>query len=139
MRLRSAYFLGLLLFTGLSINIPPARGAEEGRPTETRSSDDPKAGLAGRFISFFRDHISAVDGDRCPSYPSCSSYSAEAFRKHGFVMGWLMTVDRLIHEGKEERSVSPLIRRDGSWRIYDPVENNDFWWHHPSKRGHEKE
>jgi uncharacterized protein len=52
----------------------------------------------------------------------------EAFKKHGFFLGWLMTVDRLIHEGSEELSVSPLVYMGGRRRIFDPVENNDFWW-----------
>jgi len=85
------------------------------------------------LISFYRDHISAVDGDRCPSIPSCSSYSVQAFRKHGFIMGWFMTVDRLIHEGKEEEKISPVVYSNGKWMIYDPIENNDFWWY----RAHE--
>ena len=44
-----------------------------------------------------------------------------------------MTVDRLIHEGSEERKVSPVVMVDGIKKIYDPVENNDFWWHKKSK------
>jgi hypothetical protein len=50
-----------------------------------------------------------------------------AFKKHGFFIGWLMTVDRLIHEIDEE-SVSPLVNYKGRAKIFDPVENNDFWW-----------
>lgn len=42
-------------------------------------------------------------------------------------MGWLMTVDRLIHEG-DEASLSPLVYENGQVKIFDPVENNDFWW-----------
>jgi len=80
------------------------------------------------LASFFSKHISAVDGDRCPSAPTCSSYSVQAFKKHGLVMGWLMTVDRLIHEGNEW-SVSPVEKRGGKGKIIDPVENNDFWWY----------
>jgi hypothetical protein len=83
------------------------------------------------LVSVFRDYVSAVDGDRCPSAPSCSSFSVQAFNKHGFIMGWLMTVDRLIHEGKEETDVSPHIYVNGRLKIYDPVENNDFWWPKP--------
>ena len=79
------------------------------------------------LVSIFRDHISAVDGDRCPSLPSCSSYIVMAFEKHGFFMGWLMTVDRLIHEA-DEGSISPLVYHNGRIKILDPVENNDFWW-----------
>jgi putative component of membrane protein insertase Oxa1/YidC/SpoIIIJ protein YidD len=82
----------------------------------------------GVFLaSFFSKHISAVDGDRCPSAPTCSSYSVQAFRKHGLVMGWLMTVDRLIHEG-DEWHFSPVEERGGKGKIIDPVENNDYWW-----------
>ncbi|MFH1481836.1 MAG: membrane protein insertion efficiency factor YidD [Pseudomonadota bacterium] len=80
-------------------------------------------------VSFYRNYISPVDGDRCPSYPSCSSYSMMAIRKHGFFVGWVMTVDRLVHEGKGETRVSPMIFSNGRWKIYDPVENNDFWWY----------
>lgn len=79
------------------------------------------------LVSFFRDHISAVDGERCPSLPSCSSYSVMAFKKHGFFIGWLMTVDRLIHEA-DEGSLSPLVHYNGRVKILDPLENNDFWW-----------
>ena len=80
------------------------------------------------LISFYSKYISAVDGNRCPSVPSCGAYSAQAFKKHGFFIGWMMTVDRLIHEGKEETKVSPIVFSEGRWKIYDPVENNDFWW-----------
>jgi len=80
------------------------------------------------FASKVWRHVSAVDGQRCPSEPTCSSYSAQAFRKHGFFIGWVMTVDRLIHEADEGRH-SPLLWRDGGPKILDPVENNDFWWY----------
>ena len=43
-------------------------------------------------------------------------------------MGWLMTVDRLIHESDEDK-VSPVVVRDGKGKIIDPLENNDFWWY----------
>ena len=81
------------------------------------------------LVSFFRKHISPVDGSNCPSFPTDSSYSIKAIKKHGFFIGWMMTVDRLIHEGREETTVSPLVHTGGEWKIYDPVENNDFWWY----------
>lgn len=80
------------------------------------------------LVSIFSEHISAVDGDRCPSEPTCSSFSVQAFKKHGLVMGWLMTVDRLIHEG-DEWTVSPVKNRSGKGKIIDPIDNNDFWWY----------
>jgi len=85
------------------------------------------------FVYFFKEFISPVDGDRCPSAPTCSAYSIAAFKKHGFFVGWIMTVDRLIHEGEEELKVSPIVKYPDRPRIFDPVENNDFWWYEPSR------
>ncbi|MDZ7699941.1 MAG: membrane protein insertion efficiency factor YidD [Deltaproteobacteria bacterium] len=136
MRLGSAILSGLfslvfyMLFTLSSAfcgEVPP-RKAEE-NPVEPLSGRTPSSGNPGTWLaSFFRNHISAVDGDRCPSSPSCSSYSLQAFQKHGFFVGWVMTVDRLIHEG-DEPNVSPMVRQNGKYYVFDPVENNDFWWH----------
>jgi len=52
-------------------------------------------------------------------------------------MGWMMTVDRLFHEGSEEKKVSPLVYDHGRLKIYDPVEDNDFWWFRPPGEEHE--
>ena len=101
-----------------------AENARKGTVTRDESETNVGASLA----SFFKKHISAVDGDRCPSDPTCSSYSVQAFKKHGLVMGWLMTVDRLIHEA-DEWNFSPVKNRGGKGKIIDPVENNDYWWY----------
>ncbi len=98
-----------------------------GRPQGMEEAIESDVNVGAWFAAVFRDHISRVDGDRCSSIPSCSSYSAMAFRKHGFFMGWLMTVDRLIHEG-DEGAVSPEVYHKGGLKVLDPVENNDFWW-----------
>jgi uncharacterized protein len=74
----------------------------------------------------FRNYISAVDGDRCPSIPTCSAYSTEVFKRYGFIKGWIMTVDRLIHEANEG-DYSPLVYREGKIRILDTPESNDIW------------
>ena len=78
-------------------------------------------------LRLFQKYISPVDGDRCPCYPTCSQYSVEAIRKHGVGIGLVMTFDRLIHESDEVRQ-APLVKVYGSYRYYDPVEDNDFWW-----------
>jgi hypothetical protein len=100
---------------------------------ETRASD-PETGSGANpgvwLASFFRDHISAVDGSRCPSLPTCSSFSIEAFKKHGFFIGWTMMANRLVHE-IDEWTVSPIRMVNGEPKIIDPVENNDFWWFRP--------
>ena len=121
--------------------ISPSGRASEDEPGSDTANNQEKSGfnLGAAFLSIFRDHISAVDGDRCPSVPTCSSYGVQAFEKHGFFIGWMMTVDRLMHEGKEEQTVSPLIFSDGKWKIYDPVKNNDFWWYPPKKKPRDPE
>jgi hypothetical protein len=129
---------GLFLLAAFFWNGPAARGGAGAAAENRQGTAKERPGFAERILSVYRDHISAVDGDRCPSYPTCSSYSVQAFKKHGFVMGWLMTVDRLIHEGSEEAAISPRILSDGELRIYDPVENNDFWWHRPEQKDHEQ-
>jgi hypothetical protein len=51
----------------------------------------------------------------------------EAIRKHGAIAGLVMGFGRLIHEADEIHR-APRIRVNDSYRYYDPVENNDFWW-----------
>lgn len=80
------------------------------------------------FIRFYQEHISVVDGNRCPMYPSCSSYASRAFKKHGPVLGWIMACDRLVRCGRDESNVSRKVLLDKNELIYDPVSANDFWW-----------
>ncbi len=79
------------------------------------------------FIRFYQEHISVVDGNRCPMYPSCSAYAAGALKKHGPVLGWIMACDRLVRCGRDESQVS-MVQLGKHQLIYDPVSANDFWW-----------
>ncbi len=78
-------------------------------------------------LRFYQKFVSPIDGDKCGMYPTCSGYSARAIRKHGAVLGVMLTVDRMFHEGTEQHR-APLIEKYGVVRYYDPVENNDFWF-----------
>ena len=80
-----------------------------------------------KSIQFFIRYISKVDGDRCPMYPTCSSYGIEAIKKHGVLIGVVMTADRLIHENNE-MDYAPVIRVGDRYRYYDPLGDNDYWW-----------
>ncbi len=102
---------------------PPARPESETPPSPLSPGQKAAQGV----LRFFQEYISPVDGDRCPCYPTCSQYSVEAIRRHGVWIGVVMTFDRLIHEPSEIRQ-APLVKVYGSYRYYDPVENNDFWW-----------
>jgi putative membrane protein insertion efficiency factor len=109
----------------------PASYREETAVQETDAS------VCGSFliqaIRFYQQYISPVIGDRCQMYPSCSSYAVEAIKKHGCLIGSVMTSDRLIHEANETDR-APVIEKEGDYGYYDPVSGNDFWWHKGSDR-----
>ncbi len=125
------FFLFYILTAGYTVGVCEVNagplsnrrpGAEDKGPSKSKAN--PGTWLA----SIYGKTLSRVDGDRCPSLPSCYAYSGMAFRKHGFFIGWVMTVDRLIHEA-DEPSVSPVVYHDGKLKVLDPVENNDWWWY----------
>lgn len=88
----------------------------------------PAACFLKKSIRFFITYISPIDGDRCPMYPTCSSYGMQAVERHGFIVGSIMTADRLIHES-DEMTCAPMVEVVGSVRHLDTLDNNDFWWY----------
>ena len=100
--------------------------------TTPKPGDDSVPGPAGAFFLFYDkglNHLSAVRKGTCPMHPSCSTYSRQAFQKHGFVVGWWMTYDRLLRCGRDELKLSPRTLVHGQWKVYDPVSYNDWWWY----------
>ena len=136
--------LMLLMLVAVLTKAPPVVAAEDpmngpwDRPVHRSSAhkhnDHDNASITSGFFSslltFFSEVISPVDGDRCPSYPTCAAYSKEAYQKHGAFVGTLMTVDRLFHEADEYR-FSPTVKVYGVYRIYDPVSANEVWKREP--------
>lgn len=66
-------------------------------------------------IKLYKYVISPVLGDNCRFYPSCSSYSMEAFRLHGVKIGFYLTLKRLLkchpfHEG----GIDPVPEKFGN-------------------------
>lgn len=83
-------------------------------------------------LSFYASVLSRVDGDRCPSHPSCSLYAWQAVTYHGPLMGLWMTVDRLIHERTEIQRGRFIyyqegVGQGGMGRVVDTLDDNDFW------------
>lgn len=68
-------------------------------------------------------------------YPSCSAYAQQVFKKHGPLLGWMMSCDRLVRCGRDEASISRKVRAEGQILIYDPVAANDFWWFQKKQTG----
>jgi uncharacterized protein len=48
------------------------------------------------LIKVYQKLISPLLPDSCRFYPSCSNYSVEAFRVHGFFAGFYLTVKRIL-------------------------------------------
>lgn len=93
------------------------------------SNDQRDAGEALLFpVRMFQQHVSGADGDRCPMAPSCSSYCIHAFKRHGPLIGFVMTCDRLLRCGRDEVRYTPSMVKGDAVYSYDPVDNNDFWW-----------
>lgn len=84
--------------------------------------------IAAAPVLFYQHFLSRHWGQRCGYFPSCSNYALLAIRKHGAVIGTVLTFDRLQHEADEVRT-SPPILTGGQMKIYDPLENNDYWWY----------
>ena len=61
------------------------------------------------IIRFYQWVISPALGPKCRFTPTCSQYTAEALKKHGFVKGFLMSVKRISK------------CRPGGGHGYDPV------------------
>jgi putative component of membrane protein insertase Oxa1/YidC/SpoIIIJ protein YidD len=96
-----------------------------------QAETDSTAGPLASIVHFYRgplNHLSAVRSGTCPMYPSSSEYSLQSIKKHGMLMGWIMSMDRLMRSGRDETRLSPEILVNGKWLTYDPVKKNDFWW-----------
>jgi len=48
------------------------------------------------FLVFYKRIISPQDNASCPFHPSCSAFSSQAFNEEGFLIGYLLTFDRLL-------------------------------------------
>jgi putative component of membrane protein insertase Oxa1/YidC/SpoIIIJ protein YidD len=126
----------LIVILGISlllISMPLAYGDDNSIEHEDHQleNDHLETGPMAYTLQFFRKTISRADGHRCMMYPSCSHYSAQAFEKHGFIKGWIMTSDRLLRCGRDEKNISENIIIDEKTYVFDPLQRNDFWWSHP--------
>lgn len=54
------------------------------------------AGVAIFLITIYRKIISPFTHDSCIYYPSCSTYSLEAFKKYGLIKGLLKSSWRIL-------------------------------------------
>lgn len=72
------------------------------------------------WLDFYQTWISSFDGNRCVLHPTCSRYASECFSHHGWLMGFVLTSERLMHEA-EKPEPWRLMRLGDHWRYHDPV------------------
>ena len=51
---------------------------------------------------------------------------SEAVGRYGFIKGWVMSMDRLMRCGRDEVRLAPKIWVNEEWKVFDPVETNDW-------------
>lgn len=85
----------------------------------------PARPVAVGYLKFFQEYISPTDGPRCALYPTCSEYSLHAIRRHGLLLGAVMTFDRLLHEPDEKRMKKAEFIK-GAYRVRDAVAENEL-------------
>jgi hypothetical protein len=71
------------------------------------------------MIKLYKRYLSPINSSRCPMYPSCSSFTAQALRYHG-EKGLIMAFDRLLRCGRDLEDYTLLFKR-GRVLYYDPV------------------
>lgn len=49
------------------------------------------------LIRWYQKNISAVSIERCPFFPSCSNFAAEAIKQYGFLIGLCLFIDRNLY------------------------------------------
>ncbi len=99
--------------------------------TEHHSASEEGQGTEGVILQAARivlQAISRVDGDRCPMVPTCSAYALQAFQKHGFCVGYIMTCDRLMRCGGNDTAWVPIVDTVQGSGYLDRIADNDFWW-----------
>ena len=120
----------ILFFSLITINLLACQSVNTVKPEV-----DERYNPFSAMVQFYRgplNHLSAVRIGQCPMYPSDSDYSLQSLEKHGMIMGWMMTLDRLMRCGRDETKLAPRVLVGGKWKSYDPVEKNDFWWYTPA-------
>lgn len=99
---------------------------------ETTSHSRPGAVVCCSLVRFYQRIISPIGASSCRMYPSCSAFAYEAFEKHGFLLGVMLTSDRLMRDTFLSSTDYPLVQKDGEWLLYDPLVENT--WRHQGRR-----
>ena len=122
--------LAVLFLAGNCSSLP----ARPGSPRDARpvvEPDDDSIWTAP-FLFLIRKHrqeTTAMDGPRCPLYPTCSAYADKAISEYGLT-GLIVFLDRLFYRefGDLSDRYLPVPRRlSRDLRYFDPVSDSLPW------------
>ena len=75
----------------------------------------------------YSNFLTKMDGPRCQHLPTCSRFASQAVARHG-VWGIPMGLERLIQDDWSSSSRRlPEVEHNGTMRLFDPLENYEFW------------
>jgi|WetSurMetagenome_2_1015567.scaffolds.fasta_scaffold183004_2 uncharacterized protein len=103
----------------------------EHKAPETRKNGKKSATFYSAALKGYQSNVSPKQGPKCPAYPSCSSYTLSAMNNYGFLMGFIMGLDRIYFrenfEMKYLKHYNPVILPGNLAKVYDPVEANNIF------------
>lgn len=104
-----------------------ASADHSGGSTRVASRED---GLLDFVFTGYSRYLTRIDGPRCEHRPTCSYYAILAMKRHGYVVGSLLTIDRLLRGRRSSvlRELDLYKIEDGVRYVHDPVSNNDFFF-----------
>lgn len=115
-----------------SDDAPTVASARHGGATSASATapSGPNDGFVDFVYQGYARYLTKVDGPRCEHRPTCSHYALLAVKRHGYVVGSMLTIDRLLRGSRSSalRSLDIYKVEDGVRYYYDPVENNDFFF-----------
>jgi putative component of membrane protein insertase Oxa1/YidC/SpoIIIJ protein YidD len=83
--------------------------------------------IARLMAGLYRNCFNSALSSGCPSYPSCSEYMVQSVTRFGIIPGIVLSLERMLHE-MDRITSGELIMVDDQLRIFDPIENNVWWW-----------
>lgn len=109
------------LLAGLSLNHLRCQDMMRG-PSKQELRDDLHQDTTrdSWLLSLYRKYISPIDGDRCPMAPSCSHYTKEVFSQHGYILGFILTTERLTRCGNDLWKYRRIVHNGREYFIDPP-------------------
>ena len=76
------------------------------------------------YLSVYQEYVSNIRGGECQMYPSCSSFSMDAFKQYNAVKAFSLTADRLLRCSHDIANYNLTVQNQ-KFRLIDFVKNED--------------